>query len=167
MLGCGRSRDGEPDSVRPFPVRGAVGGGAKGSETAGRRAPGAPAAAAPDCLATGHWSLCQVQHRLEMAGMVPQPEAARQGPDALGTPAAFFRLGSAELAIHLFPDSAARRRATARLDSTRFIPQARPLSMRSETTLIESDNLAALLSSRNEHQRERVSDALTAGPPQP
>jgi hypothetical protein len=28
-------------------------------------------------------------------------------------------------------------------------------------------NLLAVLRSRNDHQRERVSDALSAGPPQP
>jgi hypothetical protein len=33
--------------------------------------------------------------------------------------------------------------------------------------VIENDNLLALLFGKNEHQRERVSDALTAGPPQP
>ena len=37
--------------------------------------------------------------------------------------------------------------------------------MRGETTAIQNDNLLALLFSRNEQQRERVSDALTAGPP--
>jgi hypothetical protein len=39
--------------------------------------------------------------------------------------------------------------------------------MRGETTAIQSDTLLALLFSRSEQQRERVSDALTAGPPQP
>jgi hypothetical protein len=33
--------------------------------------------------------------------------------------------------------------------------------------VIENDNLLALLFSKNEQQIERVSDALTAGPPQP
>ena len=39
--------------------------------------------------------------------------------------------------------------------------------MQGEATAIENDNLLALLFSRNEQQRERVADALTAGPPQP
>jgi hypothetical protein len=38
--------------------------------------------------------------------------------------------------------------------------------MRAEPTLIASENLLAILRSRSDHQRERVSDALTAGPPQ-
>jgi hypothetical protein len=39
--------------------------------------------------------------------------------------------------------------------------------MKAETTLIENDNALVLLFSQNEHQRERVADAITAGPPQP
>jgi hypothetical protein len=39
--------------------------------------------------------------------------------------------------------------------------------MRGETTAIQNDNLLALLFSRSEQQRERVSDAFMAGPPQP
>ena len=39
--------------------------------------------------------------------------------------------------------------------------------MKSETTVIQSDNVLVLLFSKNEHQRERVADAITAGPPQP
>ena len=39
--------------------------------------------------------------------------------------------------------------------------------MLSRATVIQNDNLLALLYSKNEQQRERVSDALMAGPPQP
>jgi hypothetical protein len=37
----------------------------------------------------------------------------------------------------------------------------------SQATVIENDNLLALLFSQNDQQIERVSDALTAGAPQP
>ena len=40
-------------------------------------------------------------------------------------------------------------------------------TIKRERTLIENANLVGLLTSLNSHQRERVSDALTAGPPQP
>ena len=78
-----------------------------------------------------------------------------------------YQVGSAGLAVYLFPDTGARARAVRSLDTARFIAPARALSMRGEATAIQSDNLLALLFSRNEQQRERVSDALTAGPPQP
>jgi len=38
--------------------------------------------------------------------------------------------------------------------------------MERERTLIESSNVIGLLTSLSSHQRERVSDALMAGPPQ-
>ena len=76
-------------------------------------------------------------------------------------------LGNAGLAYYLYADTVARHAAAKGLDSTRFIPQTSPVSMKSETTLIQSDNVLVLLFSKNEHQRERVADAITAGPPQP
>ena len=72
----------------------------------------------------------------------------------------------AVFAIYLFADSSARARAAAQLDTIRFVGASAPLTIRSEATVIQNDNLLALLFSKNDHQRERVSDALMAGPPQ-
>ena len=76
-------------------------------------------------------------------------------------------LGNVGLAFYLYPDTMSRHRAAATLDTAKFIAQSRPVSMKAETTLIQNDNLLVLLFSRNEHQRERVADAITAGAPQP
>jgi hypothetical protein len=76
-------------------------------------------------------------------------------------------LGNAGVAVYFFPDTMSRHRAAATLDTAKFIPQTRPVSMKVETTRIENDNVLVLLFSRNEHQRERVADAITAGAPQP
>jgi hypothetical protein len=76
-------------------------------------------------------------------------------------------LGNAGVAVYFFPDTMSRHRAAAALDTAKFIPQSRPVSMKAETTRIENDNVLVLLFSRNEHQRERVADAITAGAPQP
>ena len=78
-----------------------------------------------------------------------------------------FRVGKGGLAVYLFADSATRR--APRRSSTRvtFVAAERPLTMLSKATVIQNDNLLALLYSKNEQQRERVSDALMAGPPQP
>jgi hypothetical protein len=48
-----------------------------------------------------------------------------------------------------------------------FVAADRPLTMLSKATVIQNDNLLALLFSKNDQQRERVSDALMAGAPQP
>jgi hypothetical protein len=78
-----------------------------------------------------------------------------------------FLLGSAELDVFLYQDSSARRRDESRLDRTKFIESTDEPTLRGEQTLIRNVNLLAVLNSRNDHQRERVSDALSAGPPQP
>ena len=74
---------------------------------------------------------------------------------------------SAQLEVHVYPDSAARIADAAKLDRSQFVSGAAEQTIRRERTLIESANLLAMLTSINSHQRERVSDALTAGPPQP
>ena len=55
----------------------------------------------------------------------------------------------------------------ALLDRTKYVAYDAPLSIKPQPTLIHSVNAIAILHSRNDHQRERVSDAITAGPPQP
>ena len=70
-------------------------------------------------------------------------------------------------------DFDARVGATARiadakkLDRTAFVGATGQQTLRRERTLIENANLIGLLSSINDRLRERVSDALVAGAPQP
>ena len=129
---------------------------------------GAAAPAAGSCPRTGHWGECQIRARLDASGLAPQVTTESVGdlPD-LGIKPMTFTLGRAGLAFYIFTDSMARHRAAATLDTMKFIPQAKPLTMRNEATLIQNDNALAILFSKNEHQRERTSDAITAGPPQP
>lgn len=120
----------------------------------------------PPCERTGHWIPCQVRERLHRAGLVLRDTTIDDLPKT-GVAPSVFRLGRGGIAIYLFADSASRRRAAAMLDTVKFVPASQPLTMLTEATLIENDNLLALLFSRNDQQRERVSDALLAGPPQP
>jgi hypothetical protein len=130
------------------------------------RAVGATARAKPPCPATGAWQLCSVVERLERAGLAPrqQPGPVREAP--LTAPGVAMQLGRSELRVFLYADRAARERDQAKLDSTKYVEASEPLSMQAEPTLIASENLLAILRSRSDHQRERVSDAITAGPPQ-
>lgn len=122
----------------------------------------------PACPGTGHWSACAVLKRLEAAGVAPQLAASLPDLPSLGQGATrvLYTVGTSGLAVYLYADSAARSRAARTLDTLKFVSAAKALTMRGETTTIQSDNLLALLFSRSEQQRERVSDALTAGPPQ-
>ena len=125
-----------------------------------------PSASRPACERTGHWIPCQVRQRLERSGLAPRDTSASDLP-ALGPAPAVFRLGKGSLAVYLFADSTTRARAATKLDTVTFVGSERPLTMLSRATVIQNDNLLALLYSKNEQQRERVSDALMAGPPQP
>jgi hypothetical protein len=120
------------------------------------------------CPQTGAWAECSVVYRLERAGLAPQIDStAKPAEQTLGGRLMMLRIGlSAQLEVHLFPDSAARLAAASKLDRKNFVSGTAPQTIKRERTLIESANLIGLLTSINAHQRERVSDALLAGPPQ-
>jgi len=141
--------------------------GRDSSAAAAAAAAASTAAKAPQepCPATGHWEPCAVKKRLQMSGLAPRDsvisDTVRLGP----VPTVYVAGGSA-LAVYLFPDSMARRKAAATLDTAKFIAPDAALTMRHEATAIQNDNLLAILYTLRDQQRERVSDALMAGAPQ-
>jgi hypothetical protein len=151
-----------------------VGDGARGQHPrAGVRSPGAAVpvgtlnSAAPACPATGRWSECAVIERLERAGLIPRRDSAPVAEAPL-TPRGFrLTLGNAQLEVYLYPTASELRRELAQVDTTRYLGYTEAVSMQELPTLIRNENLVAILHSRNDHQRERIGDALTAGPPQP
>ncbi|MEP6618828.1 MAG: hypothetical protein ABJE47_05920 [bacterium] len=153
VVACGRKAGPERDAVQ---------------EPTGGVQPPASTAAGPLCPRTGHWGECQLRIRLEQSGLAPVVTKEKVGdlPAATATPV-LFQVGNAGIAAYFFPDTLARRTAAAALDTTKFIAPSRAVGIHAEATAIESDNALVILFSRNEHQRERVSDAITAGPPQP
>ena len=138
------------------------------SPTAQAAAPGAtaqePRKAA--CPKTGHWIDCQVRERLIRSGLAPH-DTSREALPSLGPAPLVLRLGKGGLAVYLFADSTARARAATTLDTVRYVRAERGPTVLSQATVIENDNLLGLLFSKNDQQIERVSDALTAGAPQP
>lgn len=117
------------------------------------------------CPATGHWQQCAVKKRLEMTGLAPRDSVISDTVKVGPVPTVYVAGGSA-IAVYLFPDSTARRKAAALLDTTKFIAPEAALTMRHEATAIQNDNLLAILYTQRDQQRERVSDALMGGPPQ-
>lgn len=154
-------------------TRGESASAAGASSTMGAAAATSVVGAAGDarralCPKTGHWSACLVKERLDRNGLAPQPSTSGDDlPPIAGPAPERYMVGNSVLAIYVFADSMLRRRAAAALDKAKFIPPTREVGMKGEATAIENDNVLALLFSRNELQRERVSDAITAGPPQP
>ena len=108
-------------------------------------------------------------YRLVRSGLAPKVDSSATPEEkTLHGSGVVINIGrSAKLEVFLYPDSAARKADAAHLDRSQFVADTTPQTIRRERTLIENANLIGLLTSINDHQRERVSDALTAGPPQP
>lgn len=147
----------------------------------GRNAPSAdrldtaaPVAAAPDsaqlagggCPETGRWRECSVEKRLERAGLVIAREGEVRHP-FLSVPGTRYRVGREELQVFLYPGIAEREQDLAQLDSARAAPAGDPHQWAAQPTLMWSGNLAAILLGGSPRHVERVSNALTAGLPQP
>lgn len=126
----------------------------------------ARAAAAAALPVTGKWDEPHLVERLVQSGLAPQA-ATEKSPRYWGVPVHAYRLGSATLHAYLYPDSSARRRATAALDSLSIAPAGSPSPYPLPRLLIVQNNLAAVLVGGNERQQERVSLAITAGLPSP
>ena len=128
-----------------------------------------PAPGSSRCPATGLWATCSVLYRLERAGIAPHLDSAGKIEEkALGGKAFAVKFGvNSRLEVFLYPDSAARIADAGKLDRKQFVNATAPQTIARERTLIENGNLLGLLTSLNERLRERVSDALTAGAPQP
>ena len=143
---------------------------AAAGDSAARAATAAVAVApGPQCQPTGLWARCSVMYRLERSGLAPRLDSTAQ-PERVALRGESFvvKIGRlASLDVFLYPDSAARIADEQMLDRSEFVAPGVPQTIRRERTLIENANLVGLLTSLNDHQRERVSDALTAGAPQP
>ena len=162
LSGCGGGGATADDRARATPAAAESGGSASGGVTTG--AP--PSGSAPVCPATGIWQVCNVVERLDRAGLAPRRDSGLVREEPLSAPGVAIQLGRSELRVFLYADRAARERDQSRLDARRYAAATEPLALNAEATLIVSENLLAILRSRSDHQRERVSDALTAGPPQ-
>lgn len=132
----------------------------------------APVAVVPgdrSCPATGLWAECSVLYRLERSGVAPHVDSTGKAEEkALTGRPLFVKFGTvSRLEVFLYPDSTARIADAKKLDRSTLVGATGQQTLRRERTLIENGNLIGLLSSINDRLRERVSDALTAGAPQP
>ena len=152
VFGCGRAEPAaDTTASSPTPVATAT----TAAAPAGER-----------CPATGLWSQCAIVERLERSGLAPRVDSTATPTEPPLTAKGFLvRVGRADLEVYLYPDAASRERDQARLDRAKYVEYAAPVAMENQATLIASGNALAVLHSRNDHQRERVGDAITAGAP--
>ena len=150
---------------------GAVGGPPDNHATPTVDEPRHPATAddttAPSCPATGLWAECSVVERLEQAGLVMQRGQQPATEKPLERQGVTFSVRSASLEVFIYPDRAARERDQARLDPDEYLAADQDPEPVHKPTLVTSENLLVVLDTHRERQRERITLALTAGPPQP
>jgi hypothetical protein len=117
------------------------------------------------------WAQCSVLYRLDRSGIAPHLDTTENVEEkalAGSTSRFVVKLGTnSRLEVFLYPDSTARIADGRKLDRTTLVNATATQTIKRERTLIENANLIALLTSLNERLRERVSDGLTAGAPQP
>ena len=147
-LACGNGDDGAAQATPEVPA-----------------AAGETAATADGCPETGLWQRCNVEKRIERAGLVAtaMPDTAHK--DFMAVPGLRYDLGRGELQVYLYADSAARSRDTGRLDPERAAPPGQGGGWSTRARLITSNNMAAVLLTTNETLAERVALALGAGLP--
>ncbi len=132
---------------------------ATGSQPIGR--PGSP------CPRTGHWALCSLEKRLEQSGFVLRKQEEATNRSGFSVKPVVYMLGRARLEVFIYADESALSRDLAKLDTTLAAPRGQTNDWQIPPRFVRSANLAAVLLTRNEQQAERVTLALTAGPPQP
>ncbi|HWL39536.1 MAG TPA: hypothetical protein VNO75_04795 [Gemmatimonadaceae bacterium] len=121
---------------------------------------------APPCPRTGRWALCSVEKRLEQSGFVLRKQEESSGRAGFSVQPAVYTLGRARLEVFIYPDEVALGRDVAKLDTALAAPRGQAGDWDIPPRYFRSANLAAVLLTRNEQQAERVTLALTAGPPQ-
>jgi len=119
--------------------------------------------AAPRVQSTGRWDAAQLIQRLVNAGLAPHPDdSVPTHPDFSVKPLG-YRVGKAHLLAWIFADSAARRAASAGVDTLTAIPKGQPNPWAEPPMFIVQNNLMAVVVGGSDRQRERVRLAIEAG----
>jgi hypothetical protein len=155
LVACGRSDTKGIDSTAAVAAQPAAAVAVQASDSA-----------KPPCPATGAWAACHVFDRLDRSGLAPRKDTTVVTEAPLTPQGTQILVGNGKLELYFYPDVRTREREQGKLDKAKYVSFDAP-TMQSQPTLIYNTNLIAILFSRNDHLRERVSDAITAGPPQP
>ena len=107
-------------------------------------------------------------YRLERAGLAPHVDSAAtpEEKSLTGRPQVIKVGLSAKLEVFYYPDSIARIADAKKLDRSQFVGPDAEQTIKRERLLIETVNMIGLFTSINGHQRDRLADAILAGPPQ-
>ena len=149
---------------------------AKSADTVTPTVAAAPAATTPaptaqpvqsGCEHTGQWSECTLERRLKQQGFVVkrvEEDVSRAGFSPSPT---VYMLGSSRLEAFFYKSEAELAKDLQQIDTVAAAPKGTTASWPSTPIFIRSANLAAVFLGQNPRQVERLTLAITAGPPQP
>ena len=141
---------------------------AKAIDTTPIRAAALPAPGDTSCPATGLWARCSVIKSIERAGLNAHADSAKDVTEPpLAIPGFQLPIARGDVRVFLYADSNSRKRDRAKLDKDRFVRPNQLPGIARERTVIESANLLVLMDVLGTLSRERIANALMAGPPQP
>ena len=128
----------------------------------------APLPGDTSCLANGLWARCSAIKAIYRAGLNTHADLAKDVTEAPLSITGFeLPLARGIVRFFIYADSNSRRRDQMKLDDTRFaIPPREPVFGR-QRALVPSANLLVLMDVSNSQNRERIANAILAGPPQP
>ena len=127
-----------------------------------------PAPGDTSCPATGLWARCSAIKSIDRAGLNTHADSAKDVTEPrLSIPGFELPISRGQVRFFIYADSNSRRRDQRKLDSAMFVIPPREPGLRGERVLIPSANLLVLMDVANSRNRERIANALMAGPPQP
>ncbi len=170
VLGCSSAERAEPDAVNGG-TDAAVGAAAPApivGDSGFQATTDSIVAAIQACPRDGLWHECSIAQRLELSGLRPRVVDSLTRIPGIAREARLWQIGRQTVRAVFFENEAQASAAMAMLDSARAAPLGDSTVAWSERpTIIRSVNVVALMLGGSDRQVERVSDALTAGPPQP
>lgn len=120
------------------------------------------------CPPTGLWARCSVFKGIERAGLNAHRDLAKDvTEEPLLVPGIQIPIARGDIRIFLYADSQSRKRDQAKLDRTLFVLPHQEPGFQRQRTIVQSANLLVLMNVFTSRNRERIANALMAGPPQP
>jgi hypothetical protein len=121
-----------------------------------------------DCLTDGLWKECSLLYRLERSGFgIHHDSLAEVHEPGLRVSGKRLLIGRGTVDFFVYADTLSRAREQAKLDPTLFIPPSAQSSILKQRTLIANYNLLVLMDVAGDAYRDRIANAIMAGPPQP
>jgi len=122
----------------------------------------------PACPRTGKWALCSVETRLKQSGFVIEPAHGSQPRrEGFSVSPVAYTLGKSRLEVFIYASPEAAAKDVARLDTLAAALHGARSNWAMPPTFVRSANLIAVFLTESQVQAERLTLALTAGPPQP